>query len=280
MLIKAGVATLDPAVLVLIRTGSASVFLLAVILLTRRRPFGGIRRRFPGFLFMAVTGSVIPFTAIAWGELHISSGLAAIFNATTPLWTAIIAYWLTPNERPSPLNYLGVAAGFAGTGILIAPQLGDPLHAGVLGSLAAIAGAASYAVAAIGQRRLLPGVDPIEGSFWQMGLATILILPIAAPALTHAHPTLVSVGASLVLGVAGSGVASILYYFLINSLGATRGASVTFLIPVTAVFWGSLLFQERITLPILGGMAVILLGVFLTSVRRRQTAATEARPAA
>ena len=82
------------------------------------------------------------------------------------------------------------------------------------------------------------------------------------------------------LGVAGSGVASILYYFLINSLGATRGASVTFLIPVTAVFWGSLLFQERITLPILGGMAVILLGVFLTSVRRRQTAATEARPAA
>src|SRR5207237_622838 len=195
--------------------------------------------------FMAVTGSVIPFTAIAWGELHISSGLAAIFNATTPLWTAIIAYWLTPNERPSPLNYLGVAAGFAGTGILIAPQLGDPLHAGVLGSLAAIAGAASYAVAAIGQRRLLPGVDPIEGSFWQMALATILILPIAAPALTHAHPTLVSVGASLVLGVAGSGVASILYYFLINSLGATRGASVTFLIPVPAVFWGSLLFQAR-----------------------------------
>src|SRR5438105_8505472 len=110
-----------------------------------------------------------------------------------------------------------------------------------------------------------------------MALATILILPIAAPALTHAHPTLVSVGASLVLGVAGSGVASILYYFLINTLGATRGASVTFLIPVTAVFWASFFFKNGIRFRSWGALPSSFSGFFLPSFGRRRPAPPEPR---
>jgi drug/metabolite transporter (DMT)-like permease len=84
----------------------------------------------------------------------------------------------------------------------------------------------------------------------------------------------------LVLGVGGSGVAYLLYYFMMNTLGATRATTVTFLLPVTAVFWGATILREAITVPILAGMSVILLGVFLTSRQRTRVAAApiEDRP--
>jgi drug/metabolite transporter (DMT)-like permease len=268
VLIKAGVQTLDPSLVVLIRAASAAATLYVLVLVTSRQPARQFGRRWKGYLFMAATGVVIPFLAIAAGELSISSGLASILNATTPLWTAIAAYWVTPGERPSPLNYLGVAIGFLGAGILLAPQLlADPIHAGLVGSLLILVASASYAAAALGQRRLLPGIDPIEGAFWQMTIATVVMLPIAAPAMPQWHASLLSIAAAAVLGVFGSGIASILYFFIINRLGATGGSSVTFLVPLTAVVWGALLFREQITLVILTGMAVILLGVALTSLR-------------
>jgi drug/metabolite transporter (DMT)-like permease len=220
---------------------------------------------------------------ITWGQYYIATGLASILNATTPLWTAILAWWVTPNERPSRINYLGVAAGFLGTGILLGPELlHDPFKASALAGLAVVAGAASYAVAALGQRRLLAGVDPIESSLWQLLLASALMLVVAGPAIPAAHPGPQALGAVLVLGVVGTGFAYILYYYILNSLGGTRGASVTFVVPVTAVIWGAILFHERLTLQTLAGMIVILFGVILTSLRRfRPRRATEdAREAA
>src|SRR5205807_5674601 len=208
--------------------------------------------------------------------------------ATTRLWTAILAWWVTPGERPSRVNYLGVAAGFVGTGILLGPELvQDPFKASALAGLAVVAGAASYAVAALGQRRLLAGVDPVESSLWQLLLASVLMLIVAAPALPAAHPGTRALAAVLVLGVVGTGFAYILYFYILNSLGGTRGASVTFVIPVTAVFWGAVLFHERLSIQTLAGMAVILFGIVLTSLRRsgrRQPAderadTAEARPA-
>src|SRR3979490_1294465 len=103
---------------------------------------------------MASVASLIPWVAIAFGEQSISSALASILNATTPLWTAVFAYWVTPTERPSGLNYIGVGIGFLGTAILIAPDLvGHPLRATTLGTLAVAGAAACYAVAALVQRR-------------------------------------------------------------------------------------------------------------------------------
>jgi len=226
---------------------------------------------------MALTSSIIPFIAITWGQYYISTGLASILNATTPLWTAILAFWVTPNERPSRVNYLGVVAGFIGTGILIGPELvRDPFRASALATLAVLAGAGSYAVAALGQRRLLKGVDPLEASLWQLVLSTAVMLVIAAPAIPSAHPGLLAVAAVLVLGVAGSALAYILYYYILNSLGGTRGSSVIFVIPITAVFWGALIYSERLAAQALIGMAVILVGIFLTSLHHSRR---EAPPA-
>jgi drug/metabolite transporter (DMT)-like permease len=283
ILIKVGVQAMPATVVVLIRVGSGALtMLLAFAVLRRRLTPPGFRRRLPAFLLMALTSSVIPFIAITWGQFYITTGLASILNATTPLWTAIFAWWVTPAERPSGINYAGVAAGFLGTAILIGPQLvQDPFRASALAGLAVLFGAASYAAAALGQRRLLAGVDPREATLWQLIIASLVMLVIAAPALPAAHPDARALGAVLLLGVAGSALAYILYYYILNSLGATRGASVTFVVPITAVFWGVVLFHERVTASILAGMSVILFGIVLTSIRQRRPAAStgEASPA-
>jgi drug/metabolite transporter (DMT)-like permease len=93
---------------------------------------------------------------------------------------------------------------------------------------------------------------------------------IAAPALPATHPTLTSVAAVLVLGILGSSIAYVLYYHVLDSLGATRGSSVTFVIPIVAVVLGTVLLAEPLTLNAVAGMAVILFGILLTSLRRRR----------
>jgi drug/metabolite transporter (DMT)-like permease len=267
LFIKLAVRDMSPATLVLSRAVFGAVTLGLIFAVRRQTPLpSGTRARLLPFLAMAILGSLFPWAAIAFGEESISSALASILNATTPLWTAVFAYWVTPTERPSPLNYLGVAIGFLGTGILIAPDLiGQPLRATTIGTLAVAAAAASYAVAALLQRRRLRGVSPLQVGFWQLTLTAPLALAFAAPTIGATHLSAASVAAMLFLGVGGSGIAYLLYYFMLNTLGATRATTVTFLLPVTAVFWGATLLRESITIPILAGMAVILLGVFLTS---------------
>jgi drug/metabolite transporter (DMT)-like permease len=164
-----------------------------------------------------------------------------------------------------------VTIGFLGTGILIAPDLiGQPLRATSIGTLAVAGAACSYAVSALIQRRRLRGVSPLQVGFWQLALTAPLAFAVALPTIGSTHLHGPSIAAMLFLGVGGSGIGFLLYYFTMNTLGATRATTVTFLLPVTAVFWGATLLQETITIPILAGMVVILLGVFLTSRPRNQ----------
>jgi drug/metabolite transporter (DMT)-like permease len=276
LLIKIGVDAMPPTVVVLGRVASGTLGLVLMFALRRRNPLGGVRSRGIGYAYMAVTSSVIPFIAISWGEQYVATGITSILNATTPLWTAIFAWWVTPGERPSRLNYAGVAIGFLGTGLLVAPQLAGPLRAGALGTLAILLASISYAAAALGQRRLLRNVDPMESSFWQLAIATVVMAVIAAPALPATHPTLPAVAAVLVLGFLGSSIAYVLYYFILDSLGATRGSSVTFVIPIVAVLLGTTLLAEPLTLGSVSGMAVILFGIVLTSLRRGRPQAAKA----
>src|ERR1700738_3604061 len=274
LFIKLAVRDMSPATLVLSRALFGAVTLGLVFAARRQTPFvAGTRARLLPFLAMAIFGSVLLWFGLALSEESISSARASILNATTPLWTAVFAYWVTPAERPSPLNYLGVAIGFLGTGILIAPDLiGQPLRATTIGTLAVAGAACSYAVSALVQRRRLRGVSPLQVGFWQLALTAPLALAVALPTFGATHLHLASIAAMLFLGVGGSGIAFLLYYFMMNTLGATRATTVTFLLPVTAVFWGASLLREAITISILVGMVVILLGVFLTSRQRPRPA--------
>ena len=271
LFIKLGVRDMSPATLVFSRALLGALTLGLIFAARRQTPFpAGTRARLLPFLVLAILGSLVPWVAIAFGEQSISSALASILNATTPLWTAVFAYWVTPAERPSGLNYLGVAIGFMGTAILIAPDLiGQPLRASTIGTLAVLAAACSYAVSALFARRRLRGVSPLQVGFWQLILTAPLAFAVALPTIGATHLSVPSIAAMLFLGVGGSGIAFLLYYFMMNTLGPTRATTVTFLVPVTAVFWGATLLREAITVPILAGMGVILLGLYLTSRPRR-----------
>lgn len=270
LLIKVAVHDMSPTVLLLLRSASGLLG-LAVIVKAMGRPLigPGWRTRLGSFAFMAITNAIVPWIAIAWGEERISSGLASILNSTTTLWTAIIIYWAMPSERPSIVNYIGVVLGFAGVVILVLPDLTTHgVSANFFGTVAVLVASLSYALNAIYQRTRMRSVSVFDISIGQLAAATVFAIPLAIPSLPAVHVAWQSLAAVLALGAAGTGVAYLLYYFVMNSLGAVRAAGVTFLVPITAVFWGVVLLHETVTLAIVVGMVVILAGILLTNLRR------------
>jgi drug/metabolite transporter (DMT)-like permease len=232
---------------------------------------------------MAVTNAVIPWVAIGWGEERISSGLASILNSTTTLWTAVLIYWVMPSERPSFINYVGVVVGFAGVVVLVYPELSTHGMSGdVLGALAVVLASLSYAVNALYQRRKMRNVSVYEISLGQIALSVLFAIPLAAPSLPDIHFRLESMVAVIALGALGTGVAYLLYYYVMNTLGAVRAAGVTYLVPVTAVFWGAMVLHEDVSASVVAGMLVILAGILLVNLRRmpRRETAIEADSAA
>ena len=272
LFIKLGVRDMSPTTLALIRSAAGAVT-LGVILLAMRRPLFGRdwKQRVVPFAIMAFTNAIVPWTAIAWGEQHISSGLASILNSTTTLWAAILIYWVVPSERPSGINYVGVAIGLAGVVILVLPDItAHGITGSFFGALAVVGASIAYAVSALFQRLRLKGMSVYEQSFGQLAFSALLALPIAAPSLPSLHFAWLSMGAVIVLGVGGSGIAYLLYYYTMNTLGAVRATGVTFVVPITAVFWGVVLLHETLSVPVVVGMIVILGGVVLTNLRKKR----------
>ena len=270
LFIKLAVRDMSPEVLLLLRSASGFIALAIIVRVIGRPLFGpGWRKRIGSFAFMAVTNAVIPWIAIAWGEERISSGLASILNSTTTLWTAVLIYWVVPGERPSGINYAGVAIGFAGVVVLVYPDVvAHGITGSVLGALAVVLASLSYSVNALYQRRKMRDVSVFEISLGQLAASLLFAIPIAAPTLQQLHVDWVSLASVIALGAGGTGVAYLLYYYVMNSLGAVRAAGVTFVVPVTAVFWGVVLLHETLSLTVIAGMIVILAGIVLTNLRR------------
>ena len=167
--IKIVVRDMSPEVLLLLRSLTGFLALALIIGLSGRPLFGpGWRHRLGSFAFMAVTNSVVPWIAIAWGEEHISSGLASILNATTTLWTAVLIFWVVPSERPSALNYLGVLIGFGGVVVLVYPELSaHGISGNFLGALAVVVASLSYAINALYHKLLTVKNRRVEMFFGQ-----------------------------------------------------------------------------------------------------------------
>jgi drug/metabolite transporter (DMT)-like permease len=278
LLIKVAVQDMSPAVLLLLR--AASGFLaLAVIVKALGRPLlgEGWKTRLGSFAIMAITNAIVPWIAIAWGEERISSGLASILNSTSTLWTAVLIYWAMPSERPNIINYVGVVLGFAGVVILVLPDISSHgISANFFGAMAILVAALFYALNVIYQRTRMRNVSVLDISIGQLAASVVFAIPLAAPSLLSVHLAPISFAAVIALGAGGTSIAYLLYYYVMNNLGAVRAAGVTLLVPVTAVFWGVVLLHETVNLPIVIGMFVILVGIVLTNLRRsasRQPAA-------
>ena len=280
LLIKVAVHDMSPTVVLLLRSVAGLAALAVIVKATGRPLLGeGWRTRLGSFAIMAVTNAIIPWVAIAWGEERISSGLASILNSTTTLWTAVLIYWAMPRERPSGVGYLGVVVGFAGVVILVLPDLlAHGVSGNVLGAMAVLVASLSYAANAIYQRRKMRHVSVFDVSLGQLAATVVFAIPLAAPSLPHVHVAFASLAAVTALGAGATGVAYLLYYYVMNTLGAVRAAGVTLLVPVTAVFWGVVLLRESLSWPIVAGMAVILAGTVLTNLKRRADPKPAAQP--
>jgi len=278
LFIKVALHDMGPTVIVLGRSASGALALAVIMAATGRELFTNLRARIGLYVFMAVFNALLPWVLIAWGEEHISSGLASILNSTTTLWAALFIFWVIPAERPSALNYAGVLIGVAGVVILVAPDLAQHGISGdLLGAVAVVAAAMSYAIAALFVRTRMRGLNVYEQSLGQLVATALIALPVAAPALPQVHLHALSVAAILALGVGGSGVAYLLYYYTMQTLGAVRATAVTFVVPITAVFWGAFLLHESVTVATVVGGLVILVGIVLTNRRARVAAAKPAR---
>jgi drug/metabolite transporter (DMT)-like permease len=216
--------------------------------------------------------NAIPFTLFAWGERTVPSNVAAVINATTPIWTLLLTMALH-RTRAALLTIGGVLLGFSGVLVVVVSHAGDAAAdntpGGVLrGTIVIAIAALGYAVATVMAKAKLQGLDPIGLATTQLSLAGLMILPLA---LAGAHPTtlhLAPVAAIAVLGFAGSGFAYLLYYRVLAEVSATHVAAVTYLLPLWGIFWG-LFAHESIGLLTCLGVAITIGGLLLLNLRPR-----------
>lgn len=265
LFIKVAVVEVSPLFLVQGRLLLALLFLYAV-LRVRGLPLPRGRRIWAILAVIALFNNAVPFTLISWGEQYIDSGLAAIFNGTMPLFTVIIAHFLTHDDRLNLSKVLGVLIGFGGVAVLIGADLRGLAHANVLGELAVMGAACSYGLATTLVRQHLHDVRPEPAATGQLLMGTLwlaaIILITGQP--LPAVPSAQAIGSIAALGVMGTGIAYLIYYWLIKRIRATQMSLVTYLIPITALMWGALLLGERPDLRTFVGMGLILCGVMLS----------------
>lgn len=249
-----------------VRVLGAIAFLLPLLLWRGEWP--ALRAHWRPVLLVGLTNSAIPFVCFSYAALAITGGLSAIFNATTPLWGHLLAWWWL-KDRPMPSRLLGMAVGFAGVVLLAGGNASFQPGDHGISSAAAVAccllATLLYGFSANFTRRHLAQVPPMAlatGS--QLASALALSLPMVWhwPAQSPSAMAWLSV---LGLALVCTGVAYVLYFRLIAGAGATQAMSVTYLIPLFAMAWGVVFLDEPVTPAMLGAGAVILLGTALVT---------------
>jgi len=255
-------AELPPLTVVLGRVGLAAPLLLAVLVATGHR-LPTDWRSWRQFLAMGALNNAIPFSLIAWGQLHIGSGLAAIFNATTPLFTVALAHFLTPDDRLTANRLAGLLCGLAGVVLLVGPRAVAGLGLAGWSELAVLAAACSYAAASLYGRRFR-GTPPLVAATGMLCGATLLetplVLLIDRPWQLPA-PGIGTIAALFAVALLCTALAYLLYFRILATAGATNLMLVTLLIPVGALLLGAIFRGERATGLTLAGLALILAGL-------------------
>lgn len=248
--------------LIWLRVALASVCLLPLLLL--KRQFGALRRQAGALTVMSLFNSGLPFLLIAWATLSITAGLASIMNAMTPVFTALIgALWL--GDRLDGRRGLGLLLGLAGVALLAADKADFRPGGSGWAIVAMLLATACYGFAANHTRRYLQGVPALVNATGTQLVSALVLLPPALWSWPERMPGLGPWLATLVLGVACSALAYLLFFRLIARVGASRAVTVTFLVPVFGTLWGALFLGEPVTASMLAGGAVVLLGTGLAT---------------
>lgn len=253
---------IPPFTLVFLRVLLGAIFLHLVIVATGRR-FPVDMKLWGALALMGLINNAIPFSLIFWGQTEITGGLASILNATTPLWTVLVAHFFTSDESMSLNRLAGVIIGFIGVAVMIGPELLGDIGRNLYAQIAVLMAALTYAFAGVYGRRF-QGVQPMTTAAGQLTASSLWMLPVAlyvdAP-WRLPLPGMPAVIAVLFLAILASGVAYILYFRLLASAGATNLLLVTFLVPVSAIILGAIFLAETLSLNQITGMLLIAAGL-------------------
>jgi drug/metabolite transporter (DMT)-like permease len=259
---KVAVLELPPVTVALGRVAIA-----AAILLTLARATGvalpATLAAWRPYALMGLLNNVLPFTLLFWGQTHIPSGLAAILNATTPLFTVLVAHVATADEKLNTARLAGLAAGLAGVVVMIGPDVLRDLGANVLAQLACLLAAISYAFAGVYGRRFR-GEPALRVAAGQLTASSIILaLPVALidQPWTLPLPSGKAIAALVALAALSTALGYLIFFRILSRAGATNVSLVTFLIPVSAILLGTLVLGEQLAARHFAGMAAIALGL-------------------
>lgn len=264
LLIRLALKSFSPLWIALLRLIFGAAFLW-VVLLTKRRTLPP-RRLIGWLLLVALFNNVIPFIFFALGERTVPSSVAAVINATSPIWSLLLSLSFMKQKSESR-TIPGVLLGFFGVILVVYSHGADSasvssVHSYAIGVLFIALASAGYAVATGFAKTKLANLDPIGLATAQLSLGSFMILPAV---LLDPHPVHIqtsSILAIVTLGIVGSGVAYLLYYSLLNRISSTRVVSVNYLLPIWGLFWG-LIASEHITTLAYFGVAIVIYGLYL-----------------
>ncbi|MBI4499508.1 MAG: EamA family transporter [Chloroflexi bacterium] len=278
LFIKVSVSEVTPLTLVTVRLSLGMLGLLAYLSLhpgaLPTTDLGKlVRAVWRPAVVIGVVAAIAPYLLIAWGEQHLTSGAAAILNATSPLFSALLAAQLPARlggERLSLTGSAGILVGFGGVALLVGSS-GGLTGAGasqeeLWGAAAVLLASLCYAIGGLYTHHVFAGVPPLVPAVAQNTAgALILVGPALVLARPEGLPSPAAIGAMLALGLVGTALAYLLYFDLLVRIGGTRTLLVTYLLPGTALVYGAVLLSETVPPNALAGLALILLGIALTT---------------
>lgn len=264
LFMRLAAAEFGPFALAALRVAIASAVLLPLLLW--RGEWAALRRHWRPIALVGLVNSALPFVAFAYAALSINAGLASIFNATSPLWAAVIA-WAWLGDRPTRPRITGLAVGIAGVFWLAWDKASFKPGADAVGFavLACLGATLMYGLAANVSKKWLTAVPPMVVATGSQVSAAVVLAPLGLLAWPAQPVTQTAWMAGVALGVFCTGLAYLLYFRLIANVGPANAIAVTFLIPLFAVLWGGIFLGERLTLAMIGGGALILLGTSLAT---------------
>jgi drug/metabolite transporter (DMT)-like permease len=263
---RLGAAEFGPVALAFVRVAGAALLLVPLMLLKQQS--GAWRTHGRAIAGIGIINSALPFLLYAVAALALTTALLSVFNATVPIWGALIA-WLWLKDRLSASRWLGLAIGVAGVVGLGWGKAdftaGEHGVSAAIGVAACLGATALYGLGANVSRRWLQGLPPLAVAAGSQAAATLALLVPAALWWPAVNPGATAWAAAIALSVLCTGLAYVLFFRLIARTGAATATSVTFLIPAFALLWGFLALGEVPTGAMLVGCAVILLGTALAT---------------
>ena len=282
LFIEIALDEVEPTVLMALRLLTAALVLVPFLALRSgvRTGFEQLRAGWHPLIVLGAINAAIPFTLIAWGQKHIDSGIAAIANASVPIFVALLAIRFRPSEKVTGSRALGIAAGIVGVAVLAGANPDGGWWA-VAGTLAVVTASFLYAAGALYAQTHVENLEPMLLVTGSTIVGAVLLAPVAIAQAPDSLPGWEVWVAVSVLGIGGMAIGQFVYYVMLENHGSAKASLVTYLLPGMALVLGIVFLDEPLTAAAVAGLALVLLGVALGSgmlrpSRRRQPAAAHA----